>query len=390
MNTYSGNQPFLKELNIKSALRVIRSKGMISRAALADTLGLNRSTITAISKQLIAENLVREIGIGPSKGGRPPKLLQFNSEAGYTVSLSWSPQNVQIFINDLKGEIFYAQKMSYDPSKDSASQISTIVAEIKSAWTNIPQKPLGFLGICISVPGIIDRYSVSSYDLQWDQVPLYDYFRKHFDLPIIIEHTANIGLTAEQYFGCAIGFDNVCYVQIDHGISAAFLYQGNLYRGHEGFAGYVGHSVIDIHGKPCICGRNGCWQQYASEDAILKRYQELKNNPSEVTESDFKEKVKAHDSSAIQALNEFSEYVGLGLSNLINTLNPSLVVIKSSFNDLGPLILEPVKLTIKNNALPYPRRNVSILFSSLEEKAVIFGSTAFILDRFLETPKIAW
>lgn len=384
---YSGNQSFLKELNIISSIRIIRSTGLISRADLADKLGLNRSTITTIINELIEEELIEEVGIGNSKGGRPPKLLQFNSEAAYTICIDWTPEYIKIFISNLKGNIFFSKQVQCDINKEISQQINEIILETTAGLTNLPAKKHGLLGIGIGVPGIIDNDTVSSYDLAWDKVPLANYFSDAFDCPVIVENIANVGLTAEQYFGCAQGEENVYYLRLEKGISASLLYKDTIYRGSEGFVGYVGHSIIDVHGKKCVCGNRGCWQNYASENALIESYVKISNR-NVVTMNEFIKLVKENDHAAVKAIHEFSEYLGIGISNIINMLNPRLIIIDCSLNEISNFIYRSLLATINKTALPYPKRNVKVLFSSLGEYAIVLGITALILDKVFTSPNV--
>jgi predicted NBD/HSP70 family sugar kinase/DNA-binding XRE family transcriptional regulator len=386
---FSGNQSFLKELNIITSIRTIRSKGLISRSELADTLGLNRSTITTIMNKLVEEQWVKEVGTGHSLGGRPPKLLQFNSEAAYIICIDWTPQFIKLFICDLSGIVLFSKYAIHDPNRNARPLIEEVLGLLKEALADLPQKPLGLLGIGIGVPGIVDRdtASVSSYDLGWDQVPLAGYFAEVFECPVIIENIANVGLTAERYHGCAFGEEHVCYLRLNQGISASILYEDQIYRGHKGFTGNVGHLVIDIHGKRCSCGNRGCWKNYASERALLESYGKWADS-EEVNMKVFIKLVKENNTAAVRALHEFSEYLGVGIANLINTLNPSLIVIDSAINEISSFIGNSLHPVIDKAALPYPKKNVKIVFSTLGEQAIVYGATAMVLDRVFASPSL--
>jgi len=385
--TYSGNQSFLKELNIISSLRAIRSKGLISRAELADTLGLNRSTITAIVNTLTEEELVLEVGIGSSMGGRPPKLLQFNAGAAYAICLDWSSDTIKMFITDLKGEIFFSRSLPYSPERNTREQIAEAIDILETGLSALPQKRHQLLGIAIGVPGIVDRNTVNSYDLGLEQFPLAECFSAVFDCPVIVETSANVGLTAERYFGCGFGEDNICYIRLNKGISAGILYQDRIYRGSEGFVGNVGHFVIDYHGKKCVCGNRGCWQNYASEQALLESCARLAGS-KELTVPELIGLVRDNNPDAARAVREFSEYLGTGIGNLVNTVNPGLIVIDSALAEIGEAINRTLFAAVDRTALPYAGRNIKILFSTLGEKAIVYGATALILEHVFSPPNV--
>lgn len=386
---YSGNQSFLRELNLISSLHLIRSKGLISRAELADTLGLNRSTLTAIAGRLIEERLVKEVGTGHSSGGRPPTLLQFNAEAAYALCVDWSSERVNMHVCDLSGNAVFSGTLRHDPTRSAARQIADVAAALKRALAGLPAMPHGLLGMAVGVPGIIDREAeaVSSYALGWDQVPLALDFREAFGCPVVVENIANVGLTAERHFGCAVGEENVIYLRLDRGIVAGHLYKNQIYRGDRGFVGNVGHVVIEARGKPCNCGSRGCWTNYASEQALLESYEKLAGSDS-ITLGEFLRLVRAGDAAAAAALHEFAEYLGIGIANLVNTLNPGVVVIDGAVNGVSDRFEAVMRDAIDRAALPYPKRSVKVLFSSLGERSVVLGGTALVFNRVFATPNV--
>lgn len=386
---YSGNQSYLKELNLMSSLRLIRSKGLISRAELADTLGLNRSTITAVVQQLIEKNFVVEVGTGNSSGGRPPLLLQFNADYAYAASLEWTAEHVRLYITDLKGQIHCARTLPYFPDRPPRPQVEQAVETLKSLHAELPTKTPSLLGIVIGVPGIVDRRSVISYDLGWDEMPLADVFASAFACPVIVENSAQIGLTAERYFGSGLGETNLGYIRINRGVQAGVLYEDRIYRGNEGFVGNIGHMVVDQKGRKCICGNRGCLQTYISEQALLDSYRGDVGGREEVDLGQLIQRVKESEAGAIRAVHEFAEYLGTGVGNLINLINPGAVVIDTALAEVGEVIGSALFDRIRKTALPYPRRNVRVSFSALGEQSIPLGAAAILLDHVFAPPQVA-
>ncbi len=391
MRTYSGNHSFLKELNIISALRLIQEKNLISRAALAETLGLNRSTITAIINELINQRLVKEVGIGASQGGRPPTLLQFNSDAAYTVSIDWSPKSVKVFITNLSGDIFFSREMETEPNQLPHNQILQVVQVISSALQQLPDKHLGLLGIGIIVPGIVEKGVVNSYSLDWESVPVSSFFAEKFACPIVINNDATAGLIAESYFGCAKGEQHACYIRVGKSLSVALILDGQIYRGSEGFTGRIGHNTLVLNGRKCVCGNKGCWEAYTSERALIQRYNELsgrKGDLGKTTPELIIEAAKNSDPHAISAIHELSEYLGIGIANIVNLLNPKLIVIGNTLGMIESLISPPLNSALMQKALPFLRRNLKVSFSNLNERSITLGATALVLDAIFSTPNI--
>lgn len=388
-NKFSGNQSYLKELNLMSSLRIIRSKGLISRAELADTLGLNRSTITAVVHQLMEKNFVVEVGTGHSKGGRPPLLLRFNADYAYAASLEWTAEHVRLYVTDLNGQIRCTRTLPYFPGRPPKPQVEQAIEALKSAYAELPKKTGSLLGIVIGVPGIVDRRNVISYDLGWDEMPLADEFASAFECPVIIENSAHIGLTAERHFGSGLGEANLCYIRINRGVQAGVLYEDRIYRGSEGFVGNIGHFVVDQKGRKCICGNRGCLQTYISEQALLDSYGSYAGEREDVDLPMLIRRAREKETSAIRAVHDFAEYLGTGVGNLINLINPGAVVIDTALAEIGETVGSALFNRIRKTALPYPRRNVRVLFSALGEQSIPLGAAAILLDHVFAPPQVA-
>lgn len=391
MKSYSGNHSFLRELNIMTTLRLIQEKNLISRVALADSLGLNRSTITAIVNELLHQQLVKEVGIGASKGGRPPTLLQFNSDAAYTVCIEWSSDYVKLFITNLNGDIFFSRSLITTTIRNPNDQIRQVIQIISEAYEQLPQKHLGLLGIGIIVPGIVENGVVNSYSLDWESVPLVSFFSEKFDCPIVVNNEANAGLIAEFYFGSAKGEQNVCYIRVGKSLSASMILNGQIFQGNEGFAGRIGHNTIDVNGRKCTCRNRGCWEAYVSERALVQRYSEgsdKKGGLEEVSLDSIIAAANKSDPHAIIAIHECAEYLALGIANIVNLLNPKLVVIGNALGNIEHLMIPSFDAMLKQKALPFLRRNVQILFSTVNERTITLGATAIVLDAIFSTPTI--
>jgi predicted NBD/HSP70 family sugar kinase len=390
MKGYAGNQSFLKDLNLTTALRKIHFQGLISRAELADLLGLNRSTITSIINELLERRLVQEVGVGAAKGGRPPTLLQFNKSAGYIASVDCGSQKIKIYITDLGGEVFY--KTSLDFHKENpTNQIKQIISIIRENVEKLPTKDLGLLGVGIAVTGLVENGIIKSYNLEWYDVPIHSYFSEEFDCPIYIDSDANAGLIAEKYYGSAVGEKNVCYLRVGRGISAGLLMNGELYKGNHGFAGRVGHTTLESNGKKCSCGNRGCWEVYVSENALIRNYLNisgLKESDEEVSVQKIIKLARESDPHAISVVHELGEYLGIGISNLINFLNPGLVIVGSSIDELEIVLNKQLNHIVQQRILPLLKRDSKVIFSSLGEDAVMLGVVAMVLDNMFSTPSV--
>lgn len=316
-------------------------------------------------------------------------LIQFNNEIAYSVCVDLGSRKTKIYISDLGGKVFFEQSINHTP-KNPRNQIEQIIKIIKEKLKELPAKEMGLLGIGIAVTGlVIDNKIVSSHNLEWLDVPIYNYFSEEFDCPIIIDNDANAGLTAENYFGLAIGEQNFCYIRIGRGISAGILVNGEIYRGSEGYAGRIGHMIVNRDGKKCICGNRGCLEAYVSEKALIERYLELTGSNASIDQLQSHEifnYINLSDTHAMIALHEMAEYLGIGIANIINFLNPNLIVIGGSIKTVSSKLFNPLNNAVQQNKLALFSGNIK--FSSLGENSIMLGMTSLVLDSIFYTPTL--
>lgn len=144
---------------------------------------------------------------------------------------------------------------------------------IQSLMTNMPQSRYGVVGIGVGVPGIVNKEGIVllAPNLGWKNSDLKQDLEELFEVPVIVENEANAGAFCEQKFGAGKDYENMVYISAGIGIGVGIFLNRELYQGKNGFSGEMGHMIIDMNGKPCNCGSQGCWEAYASEHALLEQ-----------------------------------------------------------------------------------------------------------------------
>lgn len=183
----------------------------------------------------------------------------------------------------------------------------------------------------------------------------------------------------------------MCYIIAHRGIGGAVIVDGVLHRGAQGGAGEIGHTVIDLDGPRCGCGGYGCLEAFAGRAAIARRAsQALKRagggkicgrGPDELITEDVIEAALEGDEVARRVLEETGEYLGIGISNLVNSFDPELVVVGGSTMRAGSLILDPAIKVVRRRALPEMAEGVSIVAGKWGEDAGAVGAASLVLRR---------
>ncbi|MEC3850109.1 transcriptional repressor XylR [Bacillus velezensis] len=376
------DQAFVKKVNQKLLLNEILKNSPISRAKLSEMTGLNKSTVSSQVNTLMKENLVFEIGQGQSSGGRRPVMLVFNKKAGYSVGIDVGVDYINGILTDLEGTIVLDQHHHLECNSPEITK-DILIEMIHHFIANMPQSPYGLIGIGICVPGLIDKNQkiVFAPNSNWRDIDLKSFIQKKFNVPVFIENEANAGAYGEKVFGAAKNHDNMIYASIGTGIGIGVIINNDLYRGVGGFSGEMGHMTIDFNGPKCSCGNRGCWELYASEKALIKS---LQTKEKKVSTQDIIDLAHLNDVGTLHALQNFGFYLGIGLTNILNTFNPQAIILRNSIIESHPMVLHSIKSEVSSRVYSHLDNSYELLPSFLGKNAPALGMSSIVIDHFLD------
>jgi predicted NBD/HSP70 family sugar kinase len=338
-----------RKINRNIILELVRTQQPISRADLARQSGLQRSTVSQIIEQLLAEKWVCEGRTAISSRGRRPTHIRLN-EGLVALALDIHPRQATIAVIDLNGRLVLRSMapLTSDPAA-STQLILEGVAGIKSELGR-----MSIEGIGISFPGRVDPQTdriLFAPNLRWRDFDLKGLVEKRTKLPVHIANAAIACLLAELTFNHTDGNRDAVLVTTSEGIGGGIFVNGSIVTGHDGMAGEFGHISIDPEGPECACGRRGCWEVFASCRAAVRYFKELQPRSREITFSELLSLAEDGNSHAAQALEKQAYQIGYGLRLVIAALSPSVIYIAgdvtSAWHRYGPVIDKAVKeLTI--------------------------------------------
>jgi glucokinase len=211
----------------------------------------------------------------------------------------------------------------------------------------------------VGMPGLVDHAGVLRVGANLPGVrgfAVRDELGARLGVPVVVDNDANCALWAEHEMGAARGTSNAVLVTLGTGIGGGIVADGRLQRGANGFAGEPGHMVVDPDGPLCPCGRRGCWERYASGSGIAAlareaaaahraaRIVELAGGAAELVRGEHVTRAAAEgDAAAIEVLARFGRWVALGIANLVNILDPEVVVVGGGVVDAGDLMMDPIR-----------------------------------------------
>ena len=397
-----GDQAALRKVNLTAVLNCLRQKAPISRAALADETGLNKATITRLIAELMEHGFVREVGTLSSSTGRPSILLELDPDAGFIIGVRLDVDYSSVILTNFAADILWRHEEPHANNGSKEAIQENLLKLIRMAIEAAPKTGRPILGLGFSAPGLVDVSSgtlLFAPNLGWQNVPLGEWLEKTFNFPVYVDNEANLAALGESYFGAARDCDYVLYVNITYGVGAGIVMNQQIFPGTSGLAGEVGHMTIDPHGYRCNCGNIGCWETFVSVPAMFRRMREaiasgqqsslnidMLENFNRLSVPEVLKIAEDGDVVAQNVLNETSRYIGLGLANLINLLNPKRVVLGGYLSPAYPAMLETISAVVKERALRWAWESSEIVIAQYGSDASLMGAIATIYNHALSFP----
>jgi predicted NBD/HSP70 family sugar kinase len=393
----------LRRGNRASLLRHLYFEGPLSRQELGRDTGLSAGSISNVVGELIADGMVEEAGAVESDGGRPRILLQVAPGYGYVVGVDVGETRVRVELFDLAlTELAAADLPLSDSGHDVDHVVRLALDGIETVVREAGIDDSEVLGVGIGVPGIVaqtdasgavpgdaDGIVVHGQTIGWDAVPLGRLLRAGTALPLFVDNGAKTLGQAEMWFGAGRGSDNVVIALIGSGVGACVVTDGKPYHGASSSAGEWGHTTLRVGGRTCRCGSLGCLEAYVGAEALLGRWPGAPEGVSEETAlaallaaAHPAEGAEA-DPVALAVLEETAEYLGAGLSDLINLFQPERIIVGGWAGlQLGARFLPAVRRHATAYALRYPAEKVTVDLGRLGPDAVTVGAAILPLADF--------
>ena len=381
-----------RDINRRIVLNLIRKHQPVSRADLARQSGLQRSTVSAITEELIADRWVLEGAVGNLPRGRKPTFLHLNVDRAGIIGVTVRPVATTLVLARL--DTSFVAQISL-PTEGSASQFITRLTQQVSYL--IESHPgIAVEGIGVSLPGRVDAATqklVWAPNLEWRDLDLKTPLERATGLPVELENAANACALAEIWFGRhADSVRNLIAVTVAEGIGVGMILNGQLVRGPSGMAGEFGHVTLDENGPRCNCGNRGCWEVFASDLAAVRYYEQSpganRNGKSQARTSfgDLLARAAQGDHRAGDALAQMAHYLGVGMAMLVSGFSPEVIAVVGQVTEawerVGPIINDVVKQ--RCGALPVPM----IRPTDAVEQPRMRGAITLILQKHFAAPQI--
>lgn len=367
-----------REHNERLVLATIYDDGPISRADVARLTGLTRTTVSDVVEGLLRDGLAREIGRGPSTGGKAPILLEVPDQARLLIGVDLGDRIFSAATVSLRGEVL--ERVEVD-SQDTDGEIA--LAQALDLIERVVRLADGrVLGIGIGAPGLVDAADgtvIRAVKRDWRNVPLGAMVAERFGLPVYVANDSQAAALAEYVFGSVRG-RNLVTVKVGEGIGAGLVLNGALFEGDGYGAGEIGHTVVDPAGDVCRCERRGCLETVASARSVLSRLASVLGHPVTLDQAvaAFEAKSEPVETVVLAA----GRRLGETLASLIGTLHVRRIVLAGAMATFGERWLDAVRTAAASRSLAALAADTTFELGPSDD-IVVLGASALLMTREL-------
>jgi len=379
--------------------------GPLSRVEIHKLTHLRPNTISALVRELLHEGCLVEAGPSDNPMGRKQILLRLDEEHRFVAAVELDDEFVTASAMDLFPRIRSSVKEPTDLSGGIDGLVRQLLSCTRRAIEQAGVSNRALIGIGIADSGLVnsqDGVVVTSSTIDfWKQVPLKAIFEREFRIPVLLEDKTRARAMAERMLGAGQGAQDMIYIDYGRGIGAGIILDGKLLRGHRWAAGEFGHTHVSEDNTACPCGSFGCLEAMAGALALELRIRKAISEGS-IPQGLASRGADANGISAWQVLKAASlgdktcstiveqagNYLGLGLANLVNLFNPSMIVLDRRLEQAGQSLLDQIVRIVKRQALSHSTEDLEIRFAKLDQEAGVLGMGLMLLERHFEIPAL--
>ena len=386
MSLAGATQDEVRRHNLAALVRFLHDHGSTSRSELVSHTGLNRSTVGGLLSDLVAADLVRETEPVGRGVGRPSYGVEPVGDSAYVLAIDLRVDRTIAALVGFGGVVLERREHRYRRGQQREEKIvAQLVAVCHDLLLSAPANAV-MVGVGVGVPGLVrqpDGLVRFAPNLGWVDVPLGEHLAEALGLsvPVVVGNDSDLGAISERLRGSAVGAANVVYLSGQVGVGGGIVVDGNLMMGAQGYAGEIGHMRVNPKGRACRCGAIGCWETEIGEPAVRA----ATGSPDTMPVAEIVARAAGGDKACAKGLRSVGDWLGVGVANLVNILNPDVVVFGGTLREIFPVVRPTVEAALAT-ALRAPGEHVVLALPALGDDSTLLGAAETAFAPLLEDP----
>ena len=378
----------------KRVIKALYFHPQLSCAELSEIIHKSLPVTTKILDELITEGKVVEKGYAPSTGGRRPAMYSLQSGFLYIVSVAMDQFVTSIAILDMHNQTVVGTEKFELPLAKNPETLSILAKKIGTVIDRSGISKEQIAGVGIGMPGFVDGVKGVNYSFLPAPSSITQFLSESLHLPVYIDNDSSLIALAELRFGKARNKANAMVINLGWGVGLGIISNGELFRGHNGFAGEFSHIPLFTNGKMCSCGKRGCLETETSMLVVIEKaikglktgqitaLQDLSSTNYEASFDAIIKTASQGDQFAVSLLSETGYHIGRGIAILITLMNPELVILSGRGSAAGKIWLAPIQHALNENCIHRLFAQTHIDVSSMGYEAELTGAAALVMENY--------
>jgi predicted NBD/HSP70 family sugar kinase len=366
----------LRVLNLERVLGVVmKRQSPFTRAEVVRATGLSVPTVGTLTADLIRKGIIRDLGTGPSSGGRRPSFMEFNRRYGFVAGIDIGPTRTRLAVADMHDDVLARRIVPTITSGSPEETLRSIAVELRDLLHEAQVPIARLLAVGVGAPGMVDPKEgvvLLAPNLSgWVNVPIRDILQHELGAPVLPDNDVNLAVLGEHWRGAARGHNTCAFLFVGTGIGAGVLIDGAVHQGHHYMAGEVAVMSMGPQYLDRDFGSRGCLETLASLDALAARWPQARADPAGWIAALF-EAADRGDPQARSAIAETAQFIGIAAATIGAVLDPSMIVLGGSMFAQADVLLRAVREVvqrIRGSRLPF-----QMVLSALGKDAPLTGS----------------
>lgn len=370
-----------------AVLALLGRHGPASRAEVAARLSVSPATVTQVTRRLLTEGLIAELGQRPSQGGRPATMIGVIPTAAHALGVQVASEHVSGVLIQADGQIVDRFHHPFAPGVPDAVGHLIEIIDRRVRRARARDQPL--VGVGVAVPGIVDPVTGTlrmSVRLGWDGTPLAARLRAALGLPVLVDNDISALTATERWYGRGTEWSDFLVVAIGQGIGLGMVLDGAPYRGAFGAAGEFGHLPVVPDGLPCSCGNAGCLETVVSLSALVRQAVEAGSLGPRDGAAELGAAAAAGESRVLAMLADAGRTLGRALAGVVNLLGPEAVLVMGEIAPLWPHLAGTCHAALRAHTLAC-LRDIPIELRDWDDSMLAFGAAGIVLAAPLAAPR---
>jgi predicted NBD/HSP70 family sugar kinase len=357
----------------------VKKHGGLTQVELAGATGLSPASVSNIVKELASNGILHT---APStRSGRRAQYVTLARTLGLVAAVDFSERHMRIALADGAQKILSEKHMPLAKDHRADNELDRTMMMLADMLDSVEAGMDEVLTLCVGLPapvlrktGVIARRGILR---GWDGIPVAEVLQRRFRRSVLVENSSNLAALAESRYGSARGIRNSIFINVDDGIGAGLILNGELFRGRNGTAGEVGHTTILENGPLCRCGNRGCLEAIAGGAAVLEN---LRDHLGSLKLNEVVVHAMAGDAACLRAVADAGRHIGIAAANLCNVVDPERIVVGGQLARAGELLLGPLRQSVERSVIVDQGFMPEIVQGQLGNRAAIMGAVAYAVD----------